>query len=88
MKYRLVEIRSQYKGFKDRAWKVSFCEIEGDRKESKAGPNALGFFYYPVSMSDTSAFAALKGRMIQAHLEEIENLRLSAEKLNQLEVAH
>ena len=68
-------------------WEVVFQDLDGDRKLDKwHTPNALGFYYYPSTVSPTKAFNALKKCMIARHREEIKKLSRSLVKLGDLKM--
>lgn len=84
MKYKTVKIFPN--ALRDKLeWRVMFMKGDLDRVETKAVPNALGFFHYPETMPDEDAFEKLKVCMIEAHEKEIKQLKESVDKLKTLD---
>ncbi len=62
-------------------WSVVFEVDPTDRHRTKTVPNPLGWYHYPASMNKTKALRALLECMRWKHLEEIDRLTQSLEKL-------
>lgn len=81
MKYKTMRINVEREEF------VTYTLSDDlDREETETVPHPLGFYHYPETMSDQTAFNMLKNCMILKHYEEILNLRKSLKKLKELEL--
>lgn len=81
MKYKTIEIRPI-----EGQWVALRGNIGGERAEEKTAPNHLGFYHYPVTISDAEAFADLKAVLVERHQAEIDQLQNSLDKLKELEL--
>ena len=61
-------------------WIVRIRKL-GDRKRCKTEPHSIGFYHYPVTMSNADAFNALYNKMVKDHVDEIERVGVSLKKL-------
>ena len=69
-----------------KSWYVVFSDLEGEREESEGTVSALGFYHYPRTVGKKEAFQILKDKMMQRHMERIQELQQSLAELERLEV--
>jgi hypothetical protein len=79
MRYGSVRIRPDRE-----RWTAFVEEVHVDRFSTKTVPNALGFYYYPYTVSKEKAFDRLKRCMIKRHRKEIVRLQRSLAALEKL----
>lgn len=81
MFYNYIEIYPNRLDFK---WDIKTSKIDGEREEKETFPSSSGFYYYPSTTPTQEAFDKLKKCMIDKHIEEIERLEKSLQKLEEL----
>lgn len=84
MKYSTVEIRPSR--CTKAKWEVSFYDLDGERKDEGHRPHWLGFYHYPRHLGKKKAFEELKELLIAKHVNEIETLSRSLERLKALQM--
>ncbi len=72
MKYNTVRIH-----FENKKSYATFTINEGERKDTKTEPHALGFYHCPETMTKEEALEQLKQVMLEAHIKEIRRLTKS-----------
>ena len=65
-------------------WSIEAYPLEYDREPFLSTPNSMGFFYYPETVTKEEAFSQLKEHMIKRHINRINDLQKSLEKLKEL----
>ena len=82
MKYSVIKIHPRYPGGE---WTSTLMSDSHDREPEDTRPNALGFFWFNETTHPKAAFLELRDCIAQRHRREIERLKKSLKKLQELQ---